>query len=194
MARTLEFDYATALGRATQAFWKTGFTSTSLRDLLKAMNIGEGSFYNTLKSKKNAYIECLKHYNDTVGMRRALAFASAPTAAQGVRAMFDTILETLDNPEEPDICLMASALSPDVMNDPELADYVAGQFQDWTEQMAQRFATEKAAGLLPESFDPMTVAAVITTYVQGLWRTALLTPDRQELASQMDRFLTAIGL
>jgi hypothetical protein len=34
-----------------------------LRDLLKGMKIGEGSFYNTFKTKKNAYLECLKHYN-----------------------------------------------------------------------------------------------------------------------------------
>jgi TetR/AcrR family transcriptional regulator, transcriptional repressor for nem operon len=73
MARTLEFDYTTALERATRLFWENGYPNTSLRDLLKKMGIGEGSFYNTLKSKKNAYLECLKHYNETVNLRRAEA-------------------------------------------------------------------------------------------------------------------------
>ena len=53
MGRGIEFDYDKAIARATRLFWKTGYSNTSLRDLLKVMNIGEGSFYNTVKSKKN---------------------------------------------------------------------------------------------------------------------------------------------
>jgi TetR/AcrR family transcriptional regulator, transcriptional repressor for nem operon len=71
MARTLEFDYTNALDKATRLFWKTGYAGTPLRDLLKSMGIGEGSFYNTLKSKQRAYLESLKYYNATVGHRRA---------------------------------------------------------------------------------------------------------------------------
>jgi TetR/AcrR family transcriptional repressor of nem operon len=67
MARTLELDYTNALARATRLFWKGGYAGTSLRDLLTSMGIGEGSFYKTLKSNKNAYLECSKHYNATVG-------------------------------------------------------------------------------------------------------------------------------
>ena len=62
MARTLEFDYPKALEKATRLFWKLGYAGTSLRPLLKAMGIGEGSFYNKLKSMDPAYLECLKHY------------------------------------------------------------------------------------------------------------------------------------
>ena len=71
MARTLEFDYTMTVDRATRLFWKTGYAGTSLRDLLKEMEIGESSFYNTLKSKKHAYLECLKHYNETVNRKRS---------------------------------------------------------------------------------------------------------------------------
>lgn len=194
MARRLEFDYVAAVERATRTFWETGYTNTSIRDLLTSMGIGEGSFYNTLKNKKNAYIECLRHYNDTISMRRAMAFASAPTADSGARAMFQTILETLDDPDEPDVCLMATALSPEVLGDPDLAAYVQEQFHEWTEQMAQRFAADKARKLLPESFEPDVVASIIITYVQGLWRLAQVTPDRRKLADQIDGFLTAMGL
>ena len=66
MARALEFDYDKAIDKATRVFWKNGYSGTSLRDLLKAIGIGEGSFYNTLKSKKQLYLKCLKRYNDTV--------------------------------------------------------------------------------------------------------------------------------
>ena len=44
MARGLEFDYDKAIDKATRIFWKKGYSDTSLRDLLKGMGIGKGSF------------------------------------------------------------------------------------------------------------------------------------------------------
>src|SRR5271163_4481601 len=112
MARTLEFDYTTALERGARVFWKSGYASTSLRELLKTMRIGEGSFYNTLKSKKNAYLECLKHYNATVNRHHAEALFSGATAAIGVRALFKSALDCLDEPDTPSrVCLMAASIS-----------------------------------------------------------------------------------
>ena len=101
MGRPLDFDYPTALERATRLFWKGGYANTSLRDLLKKMKIGEGSFYNTLKSKKNAYLECLKHYNATVNRARGEALLSAPNAALGVRALFKTALPIVEEFSSP---------------------------------------------------------------------------------------------
>src|ERR1035441_8686434 len=124
MARIREFDYEKAMERAMYLFWKTGYANTSLRDLLKAMGIGEGSFYNTFKSKKNAYLECLKHYDATVNAERVHAFASQPTAAEGVRALFRAILNCLDNPRLPKVCLLAGAIAPDVLAEKELRAYM----------------------------------------------------------------------
>ena len=99
MARSIEFDYDQALERATRLFWRDGYAGTSLRDLLKVIGIGEGSFYNTLKSKKRLYIECLKRYSETEGQKRRLALMSAPTASEGVRGLFRVVLDCLDDPK-----------------------------------------------------------------------------------------------
>ena len=44
MGRKLEFNYERAVERATRVFWAKGYSAASMRDLLKAMGIGEGSF------------------------------------------------------------------------------------------------------------------------------------------------------
>src|ERR1700722_9722780 len=164
MARTLEFDYATALERGTRVFWKSGYASTSLRDLLKKMRIGEGSFYNTLKSKKNAYLECLKHYNATVNRSRGEALFSAPTAAAGVRALFHTVLDCLDDPNTPSrLCLMAGSITREVMEEPDLREYVKEQMSLLAERMVARLNTDKEAGVLPAEVDPALVVRVGVT-------------------------------
>jgi TetR/AcrR family transcriptional repressor of nem operon len=195
MARTLEFDYANALERAMRLFWRTGYTNTSLRDLLKGMGIGESSFYNTLKSKKHAYLECLKHYNATVSAKHGQAFFAAPTAALGVRALFGAVLDCLDDPRSPSkVCLMAGSLTHEVMEDADLRAYIECQLSTLTDRMMERFTTDKEAGILPAEFEPQLVVPVIVTYLQGIWRMALICYDRARFERQINLFLTGLGL
>jgi len=195
MARTPEFNYTTALDRAMRLFWKTGYAGTSLRDLLKKMKIGEGSFYNTFKSKKHTYMECLKHYNATVNHRRAEAFMSAPTTAMGIRAFFAAVLDQLDDPRTPSrVCMMAGTLTHEVLIDPDLRRYVQQQKRMLNERLIQRFHQDKQAGLLPSAFDPELVVPIIVTYLQGLWRQASVIYDRPAFEHQTDAFLTGLGL
>jgi TetR/AcrR family transcriptional regulator, transcriptional repressor for nem operon len=195
MARNLEFDYDTTLERATRLFWKTGYAGTSLRDLLREMGIGESSFYNTLKSKKRAYLECLKHYNETVDRKRSKEFLEAPTAALGVRALFKDILESLDNPDTPSvICMMAGSLTHEVLDEAELRQYIEGRISTIQDAMIARMSADKRDGLLAEGFEPELVVPVVSTYMQGLWRMALVSYERTRFERQIDVFLTGLGL
>ena len=107
------------------------------------MGIGEGSFYNTLKSKKNLYLQCLKHYDDTVIRRRAAALLSGASAKEGVRAFFRTVLDELDDPRTPRICLMGASLSSDVLAERELKRYVVEGMTTFSNHFSERL---KCAG------------------------------------------------
>lgn len=195
MARTLEFDFKDALGKAMRLFWKSGYAGTSLRDLLKAMGIGEGSFYNTLKSKKHAYLESLKLYNATVGRQRGETFFAAPTARLGVRAFFQDVLDCLDDRKTPSrLCLMAASLTREVLAEPDLRKYVQQQLSMLAEGMIARLTADKESGLLPPDFDPRTVVPIIITYLHGLFRMALVSYDRPNFEQQIDLFLTGLRL
>ncbi|CAM2155843.1 TetR/AcrR family transcriptional regulator, transcriptional repressor for nem operon [Pararobbsia alpina] len=195
MARTISFDYERALDRATALFWKNGYAQTALRDLLKVMEIGEGSFYNTLKSKKDLYLACLQRYDDKELRVRMEALASAPTAAEGIRAFFKLALDRLDDPNTPSrLCMMAATAAEDVLADAELRDRAEKGFEDVRSRMRERLTQDRDRGVLPESMDPVATASVITTYLQGLWRSALVAYNRAEFERQIDALLTGLGL
>jgi TetR/AcrR family transcriptional repressor of nem operon len=194
VARALEFDYDKAIAKATRIFWKKGYSGTSLRDLLKGMGIGEGSFYNTLKSKKHLYVECLKHYNDTVGRRRFTALFSPASAKEGVRGLFRTVLDDLDDPRTPRVCLIARSVSSDVLSESDLGKLVQSDMAGLLGAFSERLKSAKDTGELPPEFEPEVVAQIIGTYFQGLFRTALLCHDRPQLERQVDLFLASIGL
>ena len=194
MARALEFDYDKAIDKATRVFWKNGYSGTSLRDLLKAIGIGEGSFYNTLKSKRQLYLECLKRYNDTVGRRRAEALFSPSSAKEGVRGLFRTVLDDLDDPRTSRHCLLARSVSSDVLAERNLQRVVQADMAAFVGAFSNRLKSAKDSGELPPEFDAEGVAQIIATYLQGLYRTALLSYDRSQLERQIDMFLNSLGL
>ncbi|QXI27244.1 TetR/AcrR family transcriptional regulator [Pseudomonas vanderleydeniana] len=195
MARRIAFNYTQALDRATTLFWQHGYTETGLRELLKTMEIGEGSFYNTLKSKKHLYLSCVEHYGETVVRRRLEALAQAATAAEGIRAFFRVSLDCLDAPDTPSrLCLVAAMVSEQVLAEPELRECVQGELEKVRGIFLARLEQDRERGLLPASLDPQVTAAIITTYLQGFWRMALVGYDRSAFERQIDSFLSAMGL
>jgi TetR/AcrR family transcriptional repressor of nem operon len=194
MPATIEFDYARAVDRATQLFWKKGYRNASLRDLLKAMGIGEGSFYNTFHSKRRLYLQCLKHYNDTVSRRRLAALMSPPSVKAGIRAFFKTVLDELDNPKTPSVCLLAGSLSSEVLAERELARVVLSDMGSFAGVFKQRLESAKQTGELPGTFDAELAANVILTFLLGLFRVIRVLQSRAEMEEQIETLLRGLGI
>jgi len=194
MARGIEFDYDRAIDRATRLFWKKGYSNTSLRDLLKVMGIGEGSFYNTVKSKKHLYLECLKHYNETVSRRRLEALLTPASVKEGIRAFFQTVLDELDNPKTPPVCLLAGSLSSDVLAERQLQRSVLRDMSAFTGQFMERLESAKATGELPKDFDAEVAAQVLVTYLQGLFRVIRVLQSRAQVERQIEVLLGGLEL
>jgi TetR/AcrR family transcriptional regulator, transcriptional repressor for nem operon len=195
MARAIAFDYDRALERATWLFWKSGYAGTSLRDLLKIMDIGEGSFYNTLKSKKQLYLACVRRYEETEGRKRGQALMSAPSASKGIHALFGVVLDCLDNPSTPSrLCMMAAMASKEVLSEPDLRKLVEDGLGSFHARLVERLSQDRDEGRLPATLDPHVTASVVVTYLQGIWRMALVDYDRPRFERQIDAFLTALGL
>jgi TetR/AcrR family transcriptional regulator, transcriptional repressor for nem operon len=194
MARTREFDYDRAIQRATRVFWKKGYSNASLRELLKAMGIGEGSFYRAVKGKKDLFVRCLAHYNDTVSRRRLAALDSGRTAREGVRAFFRLVLDELDDPTTPRICLLAGSLSADVLGDRDLKKIVVHEMTTFGDRFTRRLSDGKARGEFPAAFDPVATSQVLVGYLQGLFRIIGTVHSRAQVEKQLETLLTGLGL
>jgi TetR/AcrR family transcriptional regulator, transcriptional repressor for nem operon len=62
MARPKEFDMERALHRATSAFSQKGFAATSTDDLMRAMEVGRQSMYDTFGDKRALFLNALEAY------------------------------------------------------------------------------------------------------------------------------------
>src|SRR6202047_5517635 len=62
MARPKEFDQEKALREAIRLFSQQGFAATSTDDLMRAMDIGRQSMYDTFGDKRALFLKALKMY------------------------------------------------------------------------------------------------------------------------------------
>ncbi|HTL59910.1 MAG TPA: TetR/AcrR family transcriptional regulator [Candidatus Limnocylindrales bacterium] len=194
MGRKLEFNYERAIERATGVFWAKGYSASSMRDLLKAMGIGEGSFYHLFGSKNRLYLECLRHYNATVTRRRLALLEAEPSIRKGLRDFFRGLVDDLDNPKRPHVCLMARSLSSDVLDEADLASYVKSGMTMFEASLSGRLEKAKKAGELPANFQAEISAQIIFTFLQGYFRVVKVLKPREEMWRQIETLLTRLGL
>jgi len=62
MARPKEFDQEGALRKAIHLFSQQGFAATSTDDLMRVMNVGRQSMYDTFGDKRALFLKALKMY------------------------------------------------------------------------------------------------------------------------------------
>lgn len=84
--------------------------------------------------------------------------------------------------------------SVDVLSDRELRKRIEDRMVNYRSQIAHRLRNDRDRGLLPRELNPETIASIIATYQQGIWRMALLDYNRTAFEGQVDVFLKGLGL
>ena len=87
MARPREFDRDAAVQRAMSVFWRKGYAATSTDDLLRAMNIGRQSMYDTFGDKHRLYLETLERYQRESVAENIRRLRSTASPLAGVEAL-----------------------------------------------------------------------------------------------------------
>ena len=95
IGRPREFDRGAALEAAMLAFWRKGFTATSMNDLCDAMGVRSPSLYAAFGSKEALYLEAVEHYVETFGPPVWDKLAEGATARAGVENLLLAATESL---------------------------------------------------------------------------------------------------
>lgn len=93
-----QFDIDETLRKAGETFWEKGYEATSMSELLKAMGIQKGSFYNTYGSKHEIYLRALEQYSKT-RIADLGELSVGETALDALRAHFKVIYEDCVSPK-----------------------------------------------------------------------------------------------
>lgn len=95
MGRSREFDRDRALVAAVEVFWRNGYGSTSVQELVRAMGIHRASLYEAFGSKEQLFADVVRRYSDLVleSWFAPLGEAPGPDSSSPVLAGLRGVLE-----------------------------------------------------------------------------------------------------
>src|SRR5210317_1187307 len=87
VGRPRGFDEAKVLDAAMEVFWRKGYESTSLADLLEATGLHKGSLYQAFGDKHTLFISALRRYLEGMRSRKNVLLRETESPLEGIRAV-----------------------------------------------------------------------------------------------------------
>ncbi|MBV1857604.1 MAG: TetR/AcrR family transcriptional regulator [Nannocystaceae bacterium] len=186
------FDVDEALLRAEETFWSKGYDATSMRDLLAAMGIQKGSFYDTYGSKHEAFIAALRCY-----AKRSLGalgdMGSGLSPRQALAAMFEYITEDCTGPDRERGCMLINCALELAPRDPEAQKMVQKGFKRHEALMRTWIVEGQAIGEIEPDIDASAVAKAMLGLIMGMRVHARAGSGKATIKTLADQAMGLLG-
>jgi len=108
--RQRTFDKQDALNKAMEAFWRMGYSATSLSDLTRAMGINKPSLYAAFGNKEELFVSAIQHYVDQYGVPHFEKLTLPDTSLKDRLSNYlGSIARMLTNSKLPGGCFVATS-------------------------------------------------------------------------------------
>ncbi|SEJ49876.1 transcriptional regulator, TetR family [Dyadobacter sp. SG02] len=190
--RPSSIDHKQVLLKAQRVFWEKGFGATSLDDLLKATDMGSGSFYNTFKGGKKEL------FSKAIGQRRE-AFrefkAQLDRSESPVKEIKDFFRSIADADHDTHMrgCIIANAVTEMTFLDAELEAEAAAILEEVEQMFADAIRKEQLAGTIANPTAPELLGRYLVTVWNGMNVTRRIHPDRTSLRELIEMQLSVIS-
>jgi len=180
--RPRAYDPETALLRAMDAFWKKGYSGTSLDDLCAATGMNRPSLYAAFGDKRALYLKALAHYWEIAlgAMRRDLA-AGASLSDALMRAYEGALSIYFSGEESARGCFAVGTGVTEALEDSEVRGSLGSGFLAIETDFAKLFRTAQEKGELAKGKDPAILAALATALMHSIAIRARSGVSRGEL-------------
>ncbi|MGH1468996.1 MAG: TetR/AcrR family transcriptional regulator [Bdellovibrionales bacterium] len=192
MGRQIEFDTQNALNKAMRLFWRKGYSSVSLKELLGEMEILNGSFYNSFGSKQSVFIAALKNYVDGVVSKRLEIIGSKATLKEGLGEYFKTLLESCEMEDKPKGCMFLNLLSGGAKENAEATALLQGELKKVEDYLLEQVVQAKKRGEFFLDVDERAMALLIITYIKGLTSMDCIGRPVSDLRGQAQIFINSV--
>lgn len=157
--RPRSFDTDQVLGSVRDAFWRHGYSGTSMDQLVAATGLHKPSLYGAFGDKRRLYLETLNRYLEEAREQIAAAL-SRPKLADSLTefAARGILLFTRNGPNG---CFMMATAVPESGGDDELKAVVRSTIESLERALARRFRRAIDDGEIPADSDPDALAMLV---------------------------------
>jgi len=152
------------VGAAMELFWRKGYGSTSIADILETAKVNSGSLYYFFKGKQELLVAVLEGYRDGIGpMLLEPAWGAVDDPIEKVFALLGTYRRLLVETDCFYGCPIGSLALELHEPDPEVRELIAANFANWTDAVRQ--CLERAD--LPATTEHRALAELVLTVMEG---------------------------
>lgn len=168
MARPREFDIDEALDAAMGAFWEGGYESTSMVDLMQAMDLQKGSIYKAFGDKHNLFMQALDRYLNAgyKTIRHALQGADSPT--EGVQKWLCFIMGVCCEQKTRRGCFAINAINELGSHDEEATKRLQKHFDAIERLLASVIEQGQVHGEFRDDMSARELSEFLNVYVAGM--------------------------
>lgn len=194
MARPAEFVRQDVLEKAMEVFWRTGFTGTSVTDLVKATNLKPGSLYGAFQSKRGLFMEVIDTYaqNSLTRVSTCLLNNDSPIAA--IQDFFKRFSQDIAMDEIGRGCLMVNTMLELATEDDEIREKITNYLDQIESMFAQTLTRAKEKGELAAQASPEELAKFMMANIWGMRVMSSTRPDTTTYTAIINNVLNALPI
>lgn len=182
-----------ALRRAADAFWKTGYSGTSLDDLSAATGMNRPSLRAAFGDKHTIYLRALADYWELKFAVMRVALASPGTLPEVLMRVYEAALDIyFSGDEHVRGCFVVGTAVTEAPGDPEIQDVITGGFRKLDADFEARLRQARDAGELKKDADLEALAMLVSATMHTIAIRARAGASRKELTTLAQKAVNVI--
>lgn len=180
------------LEKAQHVFWEKGYTATSLEDLLKAMQIGSGSFYNTFKGgKKELFSRAIQQRRKAFAEFKAIVDASE-TPLEVIKDFYRSLAHA-NKQTHLQGCLIVNTVTEMTFVDQALEEEAVKVLKEVEQMYTAVIAQAQKDGSMKNQTSAEILGRYLITFWSGFNVTRRMYPDNAILKAQIEMQLSLLN-
>jgi AcrR family transcriptional regulator len=180
--RPRSYDPEQALQQIMEAFWKTGYSGTSLDDLSAATGLNRPSLYAAFGDKREIYLKALAHYRRLASGPIGEALSSDGPLHDALMQVYGAVLSIYFSPEGAARgCFVIGTATTEAVEEPEIREALMQGLLSLDAGFAACIGAARQRGEIPADADTAALAALASATLYSLGIRARAGASREEL-------------
>ncbi len=168
MPRVKLFDREEVLARAMELFWKKGFYSTSIQDLVDHLGVNRASLYDTFGGKDELFEQAFRLYQESNRRNMVNFLNSQKSVKKGLLNLFrNSILQSAGDPDLKG-CFVVNTTTEMVPADQKMKELLTSNRIEFEKIFHDYLQKGVSSGEISKEKDLKAIASLVFTLYNGL--------------------------
>ncbi len=192
MPRNRDFIEEEVLDKAVNLFWKQGYYSTSMQDVVDALGINRASLYNTFGDKRSLFEKALKRYQE-VNRKQLQDFLDKQSSIkEGLKKLLEMAIGSPEDKSNRKGCLMVNTTTEFLPEDEYIRVLMAKNKVSMEDIFLGFLTRGLEIGEISKNLDVESVACLLFTHYNGIKVISKINKNKEDLIRSIPIVLSVL--